>query len=230
MGTFAQRWEAVWDRISLATWRSGRDPEDITVVAVTKTRTAAEVEEAGQAGILLVGENRVQEAEAKKSQVRVPVQWHLVGHLQSNKAAKAVELFDMVQSVDTLKIAQALERRADQAGRTVDILVQVNTSGAIQQAGIAPEKTASLVEQVTAMRHLRLRGLMTIGLLSDEETAVRACFARLRGLRDELLDAIGSDLNLEYLSMGMSGDFEWAIAEGANMLRLGTVLFGPRAG
>ncbi len=200
------------------------------MVAVTKTRSLGEVEEALQNGLGMVGENRVQEAEAKKAQVSALGQWHLIGHLQTNKAKKAVALFDMVQSVDRLKVAQALDKQAAQVGRCLDILVQVNTSGAVQQSGAAPDALPSLVEQIATLAHLRIRGLMTIGVFSEEEKVVRGCFSLLRELREQLAGMRIAGLELPYLSMGMSGDFEWAIAEGANMLRLGTVLFGPRSG
>jgi len=228
MGTVFDRWKAVQERIADAAARAGSDPAGIRVVAVTKTRSAAEVEEALEAGLTWCGENRVQEAQNKKPLVRAQGQWHLIGRLQTNKAARAVELFDMVQSVDRLRVAEALERRARQAGKSLDILVQVNTSGAVQQGGVAPDAAEELVGGIVGFEHLRLRGLMTIGVLSRDERAVRRCFSGLVRLRERLSSVFGGDLRLPYLSMGMSGDFEWAIAEGANVLRLGTVLFGPR--
>jgi len=228
MSAFRDRWEALQEQIARAAGRSGRDPEEIHVVAATKTRTPLEVETALQSGIRAVGENRVQETEAKKSQVRVPGQWHLIGHLQTNKAAKAVDLFDLVQSVDSVKVAAALDRRAGQTGRHLDVLVQVNTSGALQ-SGVAPVDLLPMAGQLAAFSHLRLCGLMTIGAHSEEERVVRGCFARLRELSELLQAARIPGVEMQYLSMGMSGDFEWAIAEGSNMLRLGTVLFGPRS-
>ena len=230
MKTFTDRWDALQERIGRAAERVGRDPREIAVIAVTKTRSPDEVETALQNGLEIVGENRVQEAEAKKAQVSAAGQWHLIGHLQTNKARKVVALFDMVQSVDSMKVAQALDRQAAQVGRRLDILMQVNTSGAVQQSGAAPETLPSLVEQVAALANLRVRGLMTIGAFSEDEKVVRGCFSRLRELREQLADARIAGVELAHLSMGMSGDFEWAITEGANMLRLGTVLFGPRPG
>lgn len=229
METIQKNWETLQERLARAAERVGRNPREITVVAVTKTRTPAEIEAVFRSGIHIVGENRIQEAEAKKDQVAVAAQWHLVGHLQTNKAPKAVALFDMVQSVDSLRIAEALNVRAARAGRVLDILVQVNTSGAAHQAGASPHELQDLVAQLAALYpHLRIQGLMTIGALSEDESAVRSCFARLRGLRDQLVAASIDKVEMKYLSMGMSGDFELAIAEGANMLRLGTLLFGPR--
>jgi PLP dependent protein len=229
MEAFAQRWEAVQQRIAHAAGRAGRSPTDIHVVAVTKTRTREEVQAALAAGMSCLGENRVQEAEAKKPEIRGAAEWHLIGHLQGNKAGKAAALFDVVQSVDSARLAQALSRRAGELDRRLDILLQVNTSGATEQSGAPPEQLEALAGQVAELPHLRLQGLMTIGLFSQDEAVVRSCFVRLRHLREQLLACSGHGLDLRYLSMGMSGDFEWAIAEGANMLRLGTVLFGPRS-
>jgi PLP dependent protein len=228
MDTFEKRLDAVQQRIAAATAHLRPGPVDISIVAVSKTRSAAQVEEALDAGIQALGENRVQEAAAKRPAITRATRWHLIGHLQTNKAAKAVELFDLVQSVDSLRLATALNRYAGESDRPLDILLQVNTSGAPQQAGVAPEEAEALTGQIAELPHLRLQGLMTIGLFSDKEAPVRACFAGLRQLRERLTSAFSGQLDLRLLSMGMSGDFEWALAEGSNMLRLGTVLFGSR--
>jgi pyridoxal phosphate enzyme (YggS family) len=229
MDTIRQNWLHLQERIGRAATRCGRDPADIQVVAVTKNRSPSEVETAIRAGWALVGENRVQEAEAKKSLVQADAQWHLIGHLQANKIRKAARLFDVVQSVDSLHLAEALDQRAAQERRHVDVLVQVNTSGQAQQSGAAPDQVQDLVQRIGPLSHLRLRGLMTIGVFSPDDPApVRACFARLRELRDQAADHRIPGGELSCLSMGMSGDFELAIAEGANLLRLGTAIFGPR--
>lgn len=229
MDAIRQNWCELQERIARAASRAGRAPAEIAVVAVAKTRTPQEIEAAIRSGLGLIGENRVQEAAAKKDLVRLGAQWHLVGHLQTNKVARAVALFDMVQSVDSARLAAALDQRAAQAGHCLDILVQVNTSGAPQQSGVIPRELPALADQLAALPHLRLHGLMTIGALSAEEAEVRACFARLRELREELAARLPG-AQLAHLSMGMSGDFELAIAEGSTMLRLGTALFGPRQG
>ena len=227
MDAIRANWHALQERITRAALAAGRAPEEIEVVAVTKTRTPQEVEAALNCGLRAVGENRVQEAAAKKHQVQLEARWHLIGQLQTNKAAKAVELFDLVESVDNLRLAAELDRRAGLASRTLEVLIQANTSGAPQQGGVAPEQLPELAAQLVALPHLRLRGLMTIGALSPEEQVVRACFGQLRQLRDQLVSQFPqADWGL--LSMGMSGDFELAIAEGANLLRLGTALFGAR--
>ena len=200
------------------------------MVAVTKNRTAAEVEEALSCGIGTIGENRVQEAEAKMAEVGIPARWHLVGHLQTNKAKKAVALFDLVQSVDSLRVASALDAQAGKASRVLDVLVQVNTSGEERKSGVAPQCLQALARKLAGLPNLRIRGLMTIGALSADAEVVRSCFALLRELRDRLAAARIERVEMKYLSMGMSGDFELAITEGSNMVRLGSALFGPRPG
>lgn len=225
MDAIRANWRALQERITRAALAAGRAPAGIEVVAVTKTRTPQEVEAALRCGLRMVGENRVQEAAAKKDQVHLEARWHLIGHLQTNKAARAVELFDLVESVDNLRLAAELDRRAGQAGRALEVLIQVNTSGTPQQSGVTPEQLPELAAQVVALPHLRPRGLMTIGALSPEAPVVRACFSRLRQLRDQLAAQL-PQADWGWLSMGMSGDFELAIAEGANLLRLGTALFG----
>ncbi len=228
MNSIRENWLVLRDRIARAAEGAGRRGDDIEVIAVSKTRSAEEIEAAQQCGLTIVGENRVQEAEEKKAAVGVSLSWHMIGHLQSNKAGKVVELFDVVQSVDRLSLAQALARRAEAAGRRLDILLQVNTAGTASQSGADPERTVDLVGQVADLPALHIRGLMTIGAHSEDERLVRDSFARLRRLA-EAVEAAGMDgVEMRDLSMGMSGDFEWAIAEGSTMVRLGTALFGVR--
>lgn len=228
MNSIRENWLVLRDRIARAAEGAGRRGDDIEVIAVSKTRSAEEIEAAQQCGLTIVGENRVQEAEEKKAAVGVSLSWHMIGHLQSNKAGKVVELFDVVQSVDRLSLAQALARRAEAAGRRLDILLQVNTAGTASQSGADPERTVDLVGQVADLPALHIRGLMTIGAHSEDERLVRASFARLRRLA-EAVEAAGMDgVEMRDLSMGMSGDFEWAIAEGSTMVRLGAALFGVR--
>ena len=228
MEDIRKNWEKVRERIAKSAFRSGRDAGEIAVVAVTKGRTAAEVEAALGCGIGTIGENRVQEAEAKKAEVDTPARWHLVGHLQTNKAKKAVALFDLVQSVDSLRVAAALDAQAGKVCRVLDILVQVNTSGEERKSGVAPQCLQALARRLAELPNLRIRGLMTIGTLSADAEVVRSCFSLLRELRDRLVAARIEGVELKYLSMGMSGDFESAITEGSNMVRLGSALFGRR--
>ncbi|MFH1569504.1 MAG: YggS family pyridoxal phosphate-dependent enzyme [Gemmatimonadota bacterium] len=228
MESVAQNWAAVQERIARAAGAAGRDPAAIHVVAVTKTRTAAEVDAALAAGVALVGENRVQEAQAKRPRVSGAARWHLIGHLQRNKAARALELFDVIQSLDDPRLADALERRAAETGRTVEVLLQVNTAGAASQSGVSPEATPALAEHVAGLGHLQLRGLMTIAAFTDEVADVRRCFRDLRRLAAQVEARRLEGVEMRYLSMGMSGDFEIAIAEGSNMVRIGTAIFGAR--
>ena len=228
METVKKQWEKLQERLGRAAAATGRDLDDIAVVAVTKTRPPEQIDIALEAGLRLVGENRIQEAQAKKDAVVGPARWHFIGHLQSNKAAQAVDLFEMVQSVDSLRLAQTLDRHAARRQRQLDILIQVNTSDEVSKSGIEPGQLRPLVEQIAPLAHLRIQGLMTIGALSPDPLRVRTCFTALSKLRDQLDAAPINGVDLRYLSMGMSGDFELAIAEGANMVRLGTVLFGSR--
>ena len=229
MNAIARNWDAVQARVGDAATRAGRSPDEITVVVVTKTRSAEEVAAALRAGVTDVGENRVQEAASKRSDVPGPARWHLVGQLQRNKVGKAVDVFDVVQSVDNERLAEALARRATGSGRTIEILLQVNTSGAAGQGGVEPESLAALAESVSALDHLDLRGLMTIAAHSDDTESVRRCFRRLRELGEQLRDNSSLATDLGVLSMGMSGDFELAIEEGATMVRIGSAIFGPRS-
>jgi len=228
MDAIAQNWARVRERVARAAAATGRDAAQIDIVAVTKTRPAAVVEAALAAGVGDVGENRVQEADTKRPQVHGAARWHLIGHLQRNKAGRAIELFDLIQSVDSQRLADALERRAAEAEHPVEVLVQVNTAGAAQQGGVAPDETVALVRHVAGLEFLQVRGLMTIAAFSDDTDEVRACFRRLRKLRDRVASEGLDGVEMRWLSMGMSGDYELAIEEGSNMVRVGTAIFGPR--
>ena len=228
MDHIRKNWELLCARIERAAGRSGRVASAIEVVAVSKTRNAREIEAAYACGLRLVGENRIQEAAAKRPQVAAPLAWHFVGHLQTNKAGPAVELFDLVHSVDSARLARALSRRAAPTDRPIEVLLQVNTAGSQHQAGVTPDQLVDLVAALAPLPHLRIRGLMTIAAHSENEAAVRGCFRALRELGEKVAQCKFAGVSMDYLSMGMSGDFELAIAEGANLLRLGTAIFGPR--
>ena len=228
MDHIRKNWELLCARIERAAGRSGRVASAIEVVAVSKTRNVREIEAAYACGLRLVGENRIQEAAAKRPQVAAPLAWHFVGHLQTNKAGPAVELFDLVHSVDSARLARALSRRAAPTGRPIEVLLQVNTAGSQHQAGVVPDQLVDLVAALAPLPHLRIRGLMTIAAHSENEAAVRGCFRALRELGEKVAQCKFAGVSMDYLSMGMSGDFELAIAEGANLLRLGTAIFGPR--
>ena len=219
---------ALEQRIDSACARAGRSRSNITLVAVTKTRTAAEIDEAIRAGITNVGENRVQEALAKKPQVTQSATWHLVGSLQTNKARKALELFDYIQSVDSHHLALELQRRCEQMDKRVSALVEVNTTGESSKHGVSPDAVPDLVAELLKLDRLQLDGLMTIGpgLAIEDPEASRPCFEMLRTLAEDCRRRFRTPL--PHLSMGMSSDFEVGIEEGATMVRVGTAIFGPR--
>ncbi|NNE09644.1 MAG: YggS family pyridoxal phosphate-dependent enzyme [Gemmatimonadetes bacterium] len=221
--------ESVEDRIRAACMRSGRRRREVRLVAVTKTVEAERINEAIRAGVRFIGENRVQEAR-DKFPLLIPVEGrHLIGQLQRNKAGKAVELFDLVESVDRISLAEALSRRAAQLERELPVLIEVNTSGEESKAGIAPGGAPELVEAAAALPNLSVRGLMTIGPLTQDQEKIRAAFRTLRELRDSLAQKEIPGADLEHLSMGMSGDFEIGIEEGATIVRVGSAIFGRRA-
>ena len=216
-----QQLDDVRQRIADACRRAGRDPSTVTLIGVTKTAQPPMIQEVVDCGLADVGESHVQEADAKQAAVRTGVRWHLIGHLQRNKARRAVELFDMIHSVDSLELVHDLERHAAVSGKVLSVLIQVNVSGEPTKSGCRPEEAAVLANAAKAAAHLQLTGLMAIPPYTDDPEAARPHFRRLRTLRD----ALGSDLKL---SMGMSNDFEVAIEEGADFVRIGTAIFGAR--
>lgn len=226
MGSLADNLAAVRARIAAACARAGRAPEAVRLLAVSKTYGPEAVREAAAAGQRLFGENRVQEAAAKIPECPGNLEWHLVGHLQGNKAAAAARLFDWVHSVDSAKLLEALDRHAGEAGRILQVLVQVNVSGERSKSGLAPAAAADAVAAGDALRNVQVRGLMTIPPLTEDPEAARPHFRRLRELRDAWA-AAGRDL--PELSMGMTHDLEVAVEEGATFVRVGTGVFGARA-
>ncbi|HYO75096.1 MAG TPA: YggS family pyridoxal phosphate-dependent enzyme [Thermoanaerobaculia bacterium] len=208
--------EAVEQRIAAACERAGRNRADVRLVAVTKTFPAADVELAIAAGMTEVGENKVQEARDKKPSVATSAQWHLIGHLQSNKAKDAVRLFDVIQTVDSFELAERLGRAAEAAGKRQEVLLQVNIGREPQKSGAQPDDVAQLVKRIAAIASIHLNGLMTIPPLGD----AASYFREMRAMRD--------DLGLAELSMGMTDDFESAIEHGATIVRIGRAIFGSR--
>ncbi len=207
--------------------RVGRDPESVTLVGVTKGRGLAIVREALSAGLRDLGENRVQEAVSKIDAVGPGPRWHLIGHLQRNKARLAAGRFQVIHSIDGLRIAQAVDRAAGEAGRRIPVLIEVNVAGETTKHGIAPGEAEDLIGRVCAMPHLDAIGLMTVAPLADDPEAVRPVFRELRELRDRLRARVAGAAFGE-LSMGMTDDFEVAIEEGATMVRIGRALFEER--
>lgn len=218
--------EEIRAQIAATCARAGRRTDEITIVAITKTHPMGVISEVVALGLTDIGESRIQEAEPKITQLGHIARYHLVGHLQTNKVKKAVRLFDMIQSVDSLYLAEEISRRAAEANRVIDCLVELNSSGEPQKYGVAPEQLNKLVTELLPLSGIRLRGLMTVGPLTDEESAVRAAFATTCRLFESLRRTAGE--HFDTLSMGMSHDFPMAIEEGSTMVRIGTSLFGPR--
>lgn len=217
---------AIRQRIAAACARAGRDPASVTLLAVTKTHPPEVVREAAAAGLVLFGENKVQEAKAKIPQCPGRLHWHMIGHLQTNKCRETVELFEMVQSVDSLHLAEELNRRAEQAAKTLPILLEVNIVGEASKFGYKPEQLLAEFAQLNRLPRLEVHGLMTLPPYSPLPEKARPVFRRLRELKEQCEQVLGAPL--PHLSMGMSGDFEVAIEEGATLIRLGTALFGER--
>ncbi|HOW35887.1 MAG TPA: YggS family pyridoxal phosphate-dependent enzyme [Candidatus Omnitrophota bacterium] len=215
--------------ISLICERLGKDPGEVTVVGVTKFAPVSAIEEALACGISDVGENRVQEAVKKYSAFKNPgkIKRHMIGHLQTNKVKDALEIFDVIQSVDSLKLAESVERVAAGLKRQVDIFIQVNISGEQQKFGIGEQEAMALIRESSKFEHLKVRGLMTIAPLTEDEQIIRSCFRGLRQLRDKVNNELPGRNNVEmkFLSMGMTSDYQIALEEGANMLRIGRGIF-----
>ena len=224
--TLAARWAAVRRRVDEACRAAGRDPAGVAVLPVSKTFGPEVVREAAALGLSRFGENKVQELREKTAALAdLALEWVLIGHLQTNKAKDVARLASEVQSLDRLELAEALHRRLDAEHRAIDVLVQVKTSPEESKHGLPPEQLPAFLDRLRGYPTLRVRGLMTLAVQSDEPAAVRACFRQLRELRDA---AAASGHDLPRLSMGMSSDFPLAIAEGATEVRIGTAIFGRR--
>ncbi len=224
-----QRLEDIRGRIRRAAESCNRDPDSIRLVAVSKTVPAETVKDAIEAGATILGENYVQEAREKFDKlVHYPVSWHFIGHLQSNKAKYAVRLFDLIHSVDSLKLARALDKEAQKVEKIQLILVQVNISGEDTKSGISAEEIPGLISEISQLKNLSIKGLMTMPPYFYQPEKVRPYFAALRELRDRLKEQAVPNVSMDVLSMGMTGDFEVAVTEGATLVRIGTAIFGER--
>jgi len=228
MGSLRENITSVQERIARAAERAGRDPSRICLVAVTKGIAVDRIRQVAEAGVQIAGENKVQDALQKVKELQNLVSWHMVGHLQRNKAREAVRIFDLVHSLDSLGLAQEMNSRALNAGRIMDVLVQVNTSREETKSGVDPAQLEGLLTEISSCKGLAVRGLMTIGPFAPDPEQARPCFRMLRELQEKIVDAHIPHIEMEYLSMGMTGDFEVAVEEGANMVRIGTAIFGPR--
>jgi len=218
--------ETIRQRIRAACGRAGRNPDSVMLLAVSKTHPPETIKAAADCGLILFGENKVQEAKAKIPLCPGNLRWHFIGHLQSNKCRDAVELFKMIQSVDSLPLALEINKRAEQAARTMPVLLEVNAAGEASKFGYRPEQLLAELQELNALPRIEIHGLMTVPPWSAEAEKARPHFRRLRELKQRAEAVLGAPL--PHLSMGMSGDFEIAIEEGATMVRIGTELFGPR--
>jgi pyridoxal phosphate enzyme (YggS family) len=225
----AENVQHVRERIQKACERSNRESESVLLIAVSKTFDAINVREAVESGVVDIGENFVQELGEKRTQLNDPaIQWHFVGHLQSNKVKYIADFIRLVHSVDHRSVAEEINKRGAKIGRVIDALVEVNTSGEQTKFGLKPESTLEFVQSVAELKNLKLKGLMTIGPFLPHPEDSRPAFRRLRALRDEIRNAGIENVEMTDLSMGMTHDFEVAIEEGATMVRIGTAIFGPR--
>ncbi|HBQ64493.1 MAG TPA: YggS family pyridoxal phosphate-dependent enzyme [Clostridiales bacterium] len=249
-GAIKDRLDAVMHRIARAAEKSGRDPREITLIGVTKTQTPDTVENAIRAGILDLGENRVQELCQKHAlfgadlhslpgtslenslfdpqrQIHLP-RWHLIGHLQTNKVKQAVGKVRLIHSADSSELMQEIDKRSRSLEITTDILIQVNVSGELTKSGIHPRDVRTLIRKGEEFNNIRIRGLMTIAPLSQDMELIRDIFRKMNQIFIDIKQEKFDNTYMEYLSMGMSGDFETAIEEGANLVRIGSAVFGPR--
>lgn len=220
---------AIRERISRACVRAGRKPSEVTLVAVAKTFPVAAVREALQAGVTDIGENYVQEAIRKRGELeREHVQWHFIGHLQKNKVKSIAAWVHMIHAVDSSPLLREIDRRASQVGRVIECLIEVNTTGEATKHGIPPSQVVETAKNLAGYDNVRLVGLMTIGPFLPDPEGSRPMFRRLRQLKEEIASIAQGNIVMQHLSMGMTGDFEVAIEEGATLIRIGTAIFGAR--
>lgn len=219
--------QSVRQRIERAARRRGRDPRDITLVVVTKNRPVSAIREVIELGITDIGENRVQEIVPKHKAIGDQVKWHFIGHLQRNKVKYILPFVYLIQSVDSIELAAEINKRANKISKVQDILVEVNVSGEATKYGFPAEKVIPATEELRQMGNIRVMGLMMMAPFTDDIELIRPYFARLKELFDDLSGKEGPNFKMRYLSMGMTNDFEVAIEEGSNMVRIGTAIFKP---
>jgi PLP dependent protein len=221
--------QTIRERIAAACSRCGRQPDEVTLVAVAKTFPADRVEEALRSGATDIGENYVQELLAKRAVLPLPdIRWHFIGHLQSNKVRQIAEWVHMIHALDSMSLAGELDLRAARAGRVIEALIEVNTTGEQSKFGLPPERVPDFIRELEPLEHIRIGGLMTIGPFLPDPEGSRPMFRTLRTLRDTIARTPQANVALRHLSMGMTGDFEVAIEEGATLVRIGTAIFGSR--
>jgi PLP dependent protein len=226
--SIADNLKTVQGRIAAAAGRTGRDPSSVKLVVVTKTVDVERVREAVAAHATILGENRVQEAKEKIEKLGAVAHWHLIGRLQTNKARYAVRLFDMIHSVDSLELAKEIDKQAAKINKKQDVLIEVNIAGEASKAGVAIQDLTDLVRQAAKFEHISIKGLMTMPPFLDDPEALRPYFRKLRELAADIARENIPGLSMQELSMGMSGDFETAVEEGATLVRVGTAIFEER--
>ncbi|MCP4681292.1 MAG: YggS family pyridoxal phosphate-dependent enzyme [Desulfobacterales bacterium] len=204
-------------------------PEDVGLVGACKTRSPDEILEAVEAGLEIIGENYVQEAEKAFQAIGPKVKWHMIGHLQSNKAKKAVKIFDMIETLDSLKLAKALDKACKNIGKVMQGLIEINSGEEVQKAGIMPRDAVSLIKEISGLENISIMGLMTMGPFAGDPEDARPYFRKTKNLFDEIRGLNLPGVEMKYLSMGMSNSYKVAIEEGANLVRIGTKIFGERA-
>jgi pyridoxal phosphate enzyme (YggS family) len=204
-------------------------PSGVLLVAAAKTREPREISEAIEAGVRIVGENYIQEAERAFREVGRRAEWHFIGHLQRNKVKKAVALFDMIETVDSAEIAGEIDKRCALAGRTMPVLIELNSGREPQKSGVYPENAASLIEEIAALKNIRVMGLMTMGPLAADPAEIRGCFRETKEVFDRIKKSNIPGVEMKYLSMGMTDSYRIALEEGANIVRIGSLIFGQRA-
>ncbi len=227
MSTIENNFKRIQNQIHQCCEKNGIDYNNIKLIAVTKTRNADEINRAVQAGALDIGENKVQEIMDKHQDV-LPVQWHMIGHLQTNKVKYIIDKVHMIHSLDSLKLAEEINKRAKQHHKVMDVLVQVNAAEEESKYGLTIKDSRSFIETLQRYENIHVKGLMTIAPFVENSENVRKYFRQMKQLFDDCKDLVSGNVTMQYLSMGMTNDFEVAIEEGANMIRIGTAVFGPR--
>jgi PLP dependent protein len=220
--------EKIRERIYEACNKSQRGPDNVNIVAVTKTVNATAISEAINAGVKIVGENRVQEAWNKFQTVEQSARWHMIGHLQTNKVKRALQFANVLESVDSLRLAEEINRRSQELNKPATVFLQVNTSFEESKFGLGPHNVVEFLKKIAEFEFLNVKGLMTVGAFLPDPENVRPCFSKLRDLRDQINDTNSNRFEIQYLSMGMTNDFEVAIEEGATHIRIGRAIFGER--
>ena len=220
--------KAVQDNIKRACERAGRDEKSVTLIAVSKTKPVSDIRQAMEAGMRVFGENKVQEIREKTEEIKEDISFHMIGHLQANKVKYLPGKVCMIHSVDNVKLAQEIEKQFAKADMKIDVLIEVNMAGEESKFGLSPQEVPSFVKEIAPLSHLNIRGLMTIAPYTEDPESNRVYFAGLRRLKDEINDMHIPGVSMDTLSMGMTGDYEVAIEEGATFVRVGTGIFGAR--